>query len=91
MGMQRTAVAGKREKGDTHITISTHCGANEIVIKSPVLDLYGPQIRTAVEQTLQQFEITDMLILVEDYQALDCVTQARLKCAVQRLHRGVEA
>ncbi|MDY0289379.1 MAG: citrate lyase subunit gamma [Sphaerochaeta sp.] len=89
--MQRTAVAGKREKGDTHITLSTRCGANEIVITSPVLDLFGPQIRTAVEQTLQQLQISGVLILVEDNQALDCVTQARLRCAVQRLQRGVEA
>ncbi len=86
--MERTVVAGKKEKGDTLITLSTHTGANEIHIISPVLDLFGSHIRSSVELTLQELQVANVLVLVEDCQALDCVTRARMKCAIERLYRG---
>lgn len=86
--MEKTVFAGKKEKGDTFITLSSHAGPNEIHITSPVFDLFGHHIRSAVEQTLEEQQVTNVLVHVEDNQALDCVTQARLKCAIGRLRKG---
>ncbi|MDY0303065.1 MAG: hypothetical protein RBQ65_00280 [Sphaerochaeta sp.] len=78
------ATAGKRERGDALVTVQ-RSDVPSIVITSAVSGLFGRYHRSVVDAVLKEEKETDLAVLIEDEQALDCVLRARLLCAIQRL------
>lgn len=56
-----------------------------IVITSPVADLFGHYHHSVVDAVLQTEKERNLTVLIDDDQALDCVLEARLLCAIERL------
>ena len=87
--MERKISAGKREKDDALVTISTTEGDNpSIVINSPVRRLFTAAQDRIVIETLRDLDSKNLNVEIEDFQALDFVLAARIKAAVNRFHSG---
>jgi citrate lyase subunit gamma (acyl carrier protein) len=91
MDEQRSASAGKAQKGDALVTIHTDNGTDNgplrLTITSSVQGLFGTQIEAVCRQVLQELGVVSGQIVVDDQQALDCVLRSRMRCAVQRLRQ----
>ena len=84
--MSDQALAGRDEKSDVRVAL-TRGGPpeNEIVVRSSVVRLYGPQIRRSVEQTLRTLGVSGVKAEIDDRGALDWVLMARVEAAAKRL------
>lgn len=83
MKIQKEALAGTLESSDLMVKVSPNIGI-EIIVNSEVNKQFGAQIRSVVESTLAQLNVTDGLIVIDDKGALDCAIKARVQCAVLR-------
>ncbi len=83
MKIQKEAMAGTLESSDLLVKVMPNTGI-EIVINSDVNKQFGDQIRAVVNQTLNDLNVTDGLIIIDDKGALDCAIRARIQCAVLR-------
>ncbi|OCG18625.1 MULTISPECIES: citrate lyase acyl carrier protein [unclassified Gilliamella] len=83
MKIQKEAMAGTLESSDLLVKVMPNTGI-EVVINSDVNKQFGDQIRAVVEQTLNELNVTDGLIIIDDKGALDCAIKARVQCAVLR-------
>lgn len=83
MIIQREAVAGTLESSDIMITITK---AETVVVNltSPVSQLYGGSIRSAIKEVLEELNITGAEISAVDHGALDCTIRARMYAAAER-------
>lgn len=84
--MSDQAFAGREDKSDVKVTL-TRGGPpkNEIVVRSSVRRLYGPQIARCVEQTLQTLKVSGVKAEVDDKGSLEWVLMARVEAAAKRL------
>lgn len=80
----RRATAGTLESSDVFVTLEPHEGGVEIEIDSVVKNQYGEAIRAAVEDVLQDMQISAARVSLIDRGALDCVIRARVETAVLR-------
>ena len=83
MKIQKEAMAGTLESSDLLVKVMQNTGI-EIVINSDVNKQFGDQIRAVVNNTLNELNLTDGLIIIDDKGALDCAIKARVQCAVLR-------
>ena len=83
MKIQKEAMAGTLESSDLLVKFLPNTGI-EIVINSDVNKQFGDQIRAVVNNTLNELNLTDGLIIIDDKGALDCAIKARVQCAVLR-------
>ena len=83
MKIQKEAMAGTLESSDLLVKVVPNTGI-EIVINSDVNKQFGDQIRSVVNNTLNELNLTDGLIIIDDKGALDCAIKARVQCAVLR-------
>lgn len=83
MRIQKDAVAGTLESSDVMVKVSPH-PTLEVTLTSTVLAQFGDQIRSVVDETLAQLQVTDGSFVIEDKGALDCTIKARLQGAVSR-------
>ena len=83
MKIQKEAMAGTLESSDLLVKVMPNTGI-EIVINSDVNKQFGDQIRVVVNNTLNELNLTDGLIIIDDKGALDCAIKARVQCAVLR-------
>ncbi|MBI0006935.1 citrate lyase acyl carrier protein [Gilliamella sp. W8126] len=83
MKIQKEAMAGTLESSDLLVKVVPNTGI-EIVINSDVNKQFGDQIRAVVNNTLNELNLTDGLIIIDDKGALDCAIKARVQCAVLR-------
>ncbi|OTQ50402.1 citrate lyase acyl carrier protein [Gilliamella apis] len=83
MKIQKEAMAGTLESSDLLVKVMPNTGI-EIVINSDVNKQFGDQIRSVVNNTLNELNLTDGLIIIDDKGALDCAIKARVQCAVLR-------
>ncbi|KES16256.1 MULTISPECIES: citrate lyase acyl carrier protein [Gilliamella] len=83
MKIQKEAMAGTLESSDLLVKVMPNTGI-EIVINSDVNKQFGDQIRAVVNNTLNELNLTDGLIIIDDKGALDCAIKARVQCAVLR-------
>ena len=83
MKIQKEAMAGTLESSDLLVKVMPNTGI-EIVINSDVNKQFGVQIRAVVNNTLNELNLTDGLIIIDDKGALDCAIKARVQCAVLR-------
>lgn len=86
--MEISVSAGRKEKGDAFVTASNNGNGKTIVsITSPVRALFSEAQDAAVSRALDELDAGDLVLTVEDCQALDFVITARVKAAVLRLRR----
>lgn len=90
MEIKKIALAGTLESSDAQVTVEPLAGALEISIESNVINQFGPQIRSVVEETLRRLDVTEGSVHVVDKGALDCTLKARVECAVYRSNDQVE-
>ena len=83
MKIQKEAMAVTLESSDLLVKVVPNTGI-EIVINSDVNKQFGDQIRAVVNNTLNELNLTDGLIIIDDKGALDCAIKARVQCAVLR-------
>ena len=83
MKIQKEAMAGTLESSDLLVKVVPNTGI-EIIINSDVNKQFGDQIRAVVNNTLNELNLTDGLIIIDDKGALDCAIKARVQCAVLR-------
>lgn len=83
------AVAGKKERGDALVEVY-RSDLPSIVITSTVSTLFARHHRAVIDAVLKAEGETNLAVVVDDDQALDCVLGARLLCAISRL-RSVES
>lgn len=84
MKIVREALAGTLESSDLMVRISPREGALEVVLKSEVMQQFGPQIEKVARDCLARLGIVEGLVIIEDKGALDCVVAARVQTAVSR-------
>lgn len=83
--MKISSSAGKTEKDDARVTVSTYIGTGpNYSINSPVRSLFASAQDRIVTETLDDMNAGDLHIDIEDNQALDYVLVARIKTAVHR-------
>lgn len=85
MEINQMGIAGTMESSDIMITIEP-IREDRLVINliSSVEKQFGKQIRTTIEQTLLDLNISGANISANDKGALDCVIKARVKAAASR-------
>ena len=78
-------MAGTMESSDISVTIEPKStGGIEIILKSPVENQFGKQIRKVIEDTLSELGIMNATVRANDKGALDCTIKARVQTAVHR-------
>ena len=81
----RTASAGNAEKSDVLVTVSPNPGGGlAIRVESVVKAFYEDAILAAVRETAREMGVTDALIDLDDFGALDYVIRARVETALLR-------
>lgn len=85
MKIIKEALAGTLESSDLLVKVAPSTeGLLEIAITSEVMQQFGLQIRTVVEETLTKLSVSEGVIIVEDKGALDCAIRARTQAAILR-------
>ena len=79
------AAAGTLESSDVLISVAPNPGGGICIeLESDVKAQFGEAIEDTVRKVLQEFDVSDALVRLVDKGALDCVIQARLRCALCR-------
>jgi|AntAceMinimDraft_18_1070375.scaffolds.fasta_scaffold01835_3 citrate lyase subunit gamma (acyl carrier protein) len=84
----KVGVAGSKESNDCLVTVKEN-NKTEIVIDSVVAAFFYDQIKAAVEETLKEMKIENVLVTVEDKGALDYTIKSRLISAIKRMNLNV--
>ena len=84
----KKGVAGSKESNDCLVTVVENEGT-EIVIESVVAAFFYDQIKTTVEETLKEMDVTNVMVTVEDKGALDYTIKSRLVSAIKRMNLDV--
>lgn len=84
MKIEKAAVAGTLESSDCMVTVEPGNGNVELELESAVINQFGDQIKTVVNETLKRLDVEDVFIRIVDKGALDCTIKARVECAVYR-------
>jgi len=86
------AQAGRAEqKSDLVLTMrKKDAGGVAVQLKSSVQDMFGSQIKGAIEGALDALGVKNTEVVVEDLGALDYVIQARVEAAARRLYKVKE-
>lgn len=85
MKIIKEAVAGTLESSDLLVKVAPGLPNRlDIHIRSEVIRQFGERIRSVINETLGQFDVTEGDITIEDKGALDCAIRARLQTALLR-------
>lgn len=85
MEIKKPAIAGTQESSDCQITIRPNPEQGvEIDLNSDVKLMFGDSILNTVKCTLQEFGVQNACVEIWDKGAIDCVIQARMRCAICR-------
>jgi citrate lyase subunit gamma (acyl carrier protein) len=77
------AIAGTLESNDVLVRVNPAEGLS-VEIESIVLPQFGKQIRQAVLETAQEFQVQDAAIFLQDKGAIECTIKARVETALMR-------
>lgn len=80
----KIGIAGTIESNDCLITV-TESDKLIIEINSVVYDFFGKQIEQVIKDTLKEYKINNVKVVVDDKGALDFTIKARLITALERL------
>jgi len=81
MEIIRESSVGRKESGDTHISVSPSKNLS-LEIRSSVERLYGDKLKREIENELERLGVDNGAFLVEDDGALKYITEARLEAAI---------
>ncbi|EHI73400.1 citrate lyase subunit gamma [Streptococcus criceti] len=84
MKIKQSAVAGSLESSDIMVTVNPSNDGISIELESSVEKQFGQQIRTLIQETLENLGVQSAAIQAVDKGALDCTIQARTLAAVHR-------
>lgn len=85
MKIIKEAVAGTLEFSDLLVKVAPGLPNRlDIHIRSEVIRQFGERIRSVIDETLGQLDVTEGDITIEDKGALDCAIRARLQTALLR-------
>ncbi len=77
---------GKTVRSDCFVTLEIRdTGGQEILVESKVDVLYGNSIRKLAKEVLDFFELTNVILRIEDSGALELVLAARIEAAIRKL------
>jgi citrate lyase subunit gamma (acyl carrier protein) len=83
MKIRIDAIAGTLESNDVLVRVNPAEGLS-VEIESIVLPQFGKQIRQAVLETAQEFQVQDAAIFLQDKGAIECTIKARVETALMR-------
>lgn len=83
MEILKNASAGTMESSDAYVEIEPADGL-QVQLESVVQEQFGEQIRSVVQEVLEQCGVENACVRVIDRGALDCVIRARVETAVLR-------
>ncbi|AGT44663.1 citrate lyase acyl carrier protein [Treponema pedis] len=83
MQVKREAVSGTLQSNDCFVRVEP-AQELELNLKSSVMSEFGAQIKSAVQEVLDKFEIKACKLFLEDKGALDCTIKARVETALRR-------
>lgn len=66
----------------------TDSGGIVIELKSTVKHMFGKHIIKAVETVVKEFKYKNMIIIIDDYGALDFCIRARTRMAIKRASKN---
>lgn len=84
----KTGTAGSKESNDCLVVVKENQGIR-IEIDSVVSAFFYDQIKSVIEETLKEMNITDLAVNVEDKGALDYTIKSRLISAIKRMKENV--
>lgn len=85
MKLESVGMAGTMESSDISVAIEPKSTEGiEIILKSPVENQFGMQIRKVIEDTLKELGIFSATVRANDKGALDCTIKARVQTAAYR-------
>ena len=80
----RRAVAGTMESSDAYVELEPGVNGIELEIDSVVIQQFGDQIRSVVEDVFREQGVEHAKVKLVDRGALDCVIRARVETAIVR-------
>lgn len=83
MNIKHEAVCGTLQSNDCLVRIEP-ASKLELNLKSSVMNEFGTQIKNAVHEVLDRFEVPACKLFLEDKGALDCTIKARVETALRR-------
>lgn len=83
MKIKHPSKAGTYESNDIYIMLFP-AEENTIELESVVYETYGKQIKKVILDTLNDYQVTNVLVKATDKGALDYTIRARLKTALKR-------
>lgn len=83
MEIVKNASAGTMESSDVYVEIEP-ADAMNVQLESVVLAQFGDEIRTVVQEVLDQCGVEKANVRVVDRGALECVIRARVETAIIR-------
>jgi citrate lyase subunit gamma (acyl carrier protein) len=78
------AAAGTLESSDIFLEVLPRERGIEIELSSTVINQYGDEIRSAIQDVLDRLGVENVLVRASDRGALECVIRARTETAVLR-------
>lgn len=80
----RRSVAGTMESSDAYVELEPGVNGIELEIDSVVIQQFGDQIRSVVEDVFREQNVANAKVKLVDRGALDCVIRARVETAIVR-------
>ena len=80
----KIGTAGSKESNDCFITVK-ESNKTDIIIESIVAAFFYDQIKSTVEETLNELNVSNVIVVVEDKGALDYTIKSRLISAIKRM------
>lgn len=80
----KRSVAGTMESSDAYVELEPGANGIELEIDSVVMQQFGDQIRSVVEEVLREQGVANAKLKLIDRGALDCVIRARVETAIVR-------
>lgn len=84
MEIKNKAVAGTLESSDVFVQVEPNDKGIELEIESIVMNQFGEAIEKAVREVLNDFNVSNVKILLKDRGAVECAIQARVETALKR-------
>ncbi|MDF2698799.1 MAG: citrate lyase acyl carrier protein [Haloplasmataceae bacterium] len=84
MKLNKPAKAGTYESNDIYIMIFPGYNSNIIELESVVYETFGEQIKSVINESLNLFQLTGVLVKAIDKGALDFTIRARMTTAIKR-------
>lgn len=84
MEIRKNAYAGTLESSDVFVEVSENPEGRQINIESVVIEQFGEDIKKAVSDTLDKFEVKNALVNLKDRGALESTIKARVETAIRR-------